>query len=66
MQSKKRKRILIRYIQILDKKMNHRKNKDNLRKENIWFIFRDNCIFQLHSSVLPELNEDLLYISGTR
>ena len=30
------------------------------------FIFRGNCIFQLHSSALPELNEDLLYISGTR
>ena len=30
------------------------------------FIFRGNCIFQLHSSALPELNEDLLYISGAR
>ena len=30
------------------------------------FIFRGNCIFQLHSSALPELNEDLLHISGTR
>ena len=29
------------------------------------FIFRDNCIFQLHSSSLPELNKDLLNISGT-
>jgi uncharacterized protein (TIGR02246 family) len=30
------------------------------------FIFRGNCIFQLHSSALPELNKDLLYISGLR
>ena len=30
------------------------------------FIFRGNCIFQLHSSALPELNEDLLHISGTK
>ena len=30
------------------------------------FIFRGNCIVQLHSSALPELNEDLLHISGTR
>jgi hypothetical protein len=29
------------------------------------FIFRDNCIFQLHSSSLPELNKDLLNISGS-
>ena len=28
------------------------------------FIFRDNCIFQLHSSALPELNNYLLNISG--
>lgn len=28
------------------------------------FIFRDNCIFQLHSSALPELNNYLLTISG--
>ncbi len=28
------------------------------------FIFRDNCIFQLHSSVLPDLNDDLYRISG--
>jgi hypothetical protein len=30
------------------------------------FIFRDNCIFQLHSSGLPDLNEDLLKISGLK
>jgi len=28
------------------------------------FIFKNNCIYQLHSSILPELNEDLLKISG--
>ena len=28
------------------------------------FIFRNNCIFQLHSSALPELNNYLLNISG--
>lgn len=28
------------------------------------FIFRGNCIFQLHSSGLPELNENLYLISG--
>jgi hypothetical protein len=27
------------------------------------FIFRDKCIFQLHSSALPDLNKDLLKIS---
>lgn len=30
------------------------------------FIFRDNCIFQLHSSALPELNKALYKISGGR
>jgi hypothetical protein len=30
------------------------------------FLYRDNCIFQLHSSVLPELNQQLLDISGSR
>ena len=30
------------------------------------FIFRDNCIFQLHSSALPELNNYLLNISGKK
>jgi len=30
------------------------------------FIFRDNCIFQLHSSSLPELNNYLLNISGRK
>ena len=29
------------------------------------FIFRDKCIFQLHSSVLPEINQNLLNISGS-
>ena len=28
------------------------------------FIYRDNCIFQLHSSALPELNKKLLKKSG--
>ncbi len=30
------------------------------------FIFRGDCIFQLHSSSLPELNESLLEISGRK
>jgi uncharacterized protein (TIGR02246 family) len=30
------------------------------------FIFRDNCIFQLHSSSLPDLNKYLLSISGEK
>jgi len=30
------------------------------------FVFRDNCIFQLHSSALPELNKNLLNISGAK
>ena len=29
------------------------------------FIYRGGCIFQLHSSALPDLNEDLLDVSGT-
>ena len=28
------------------------------------FLFRDNCIFQLHSSALPEQNESLHRVSG--
>jgi hypothetical protein len=28
------------------------------------FIYRDKCIFQLHSSVLPEINKNLVNISG--
>ena len=28
------------------------------------FVYRNKCIFQLHSSALPELNKDL-YIGGT-
>lgn len=28
------------------------------------FVFRDNCIFQLHSSQLPALNQKLLSVSG--
>jgi hypothetical protein len=28
------------------------------------FLFRDTCIFQLHSSILPEINENLLKISN--
>ena len=28
------------------------------------FLFRDNCIFQLHSSALPDLNEDLMNVSN--
>ena len=30
------------------------------------FLFRDKCIFQLHSSVLPNLNKKLLQISGVK
>ena len=30
------------------------------------FIFRNKCIFQLHSSELPELNKDLYKISGSK
>ena len=30
------------------------------------FVFRDNCIYQLHSSALPDLNKDLLNISGNK
>lgn len=30
------------------------------------FIFRNKCIFQLHSSGLPELNKDLYKISGSK
>ena len=29
------------------------------------FIYRDKCIFQLHSSVLPEINKNLLNVSGS-
>jgi hypothetical protein len=29
------------------------------------FLFKNKCIFQLHSSALPELNESLLQVSGT-
>jgi hypothetical protein len=29
------------------------------------FIFRNKCIFQLHSSALPEMNKDLKKISGS-
>lgn len=29
------------------------------------FIFRDKCIFQLHSSALPDINQSLLKISGS-
>jgi hypothetical protein len=29
------------------------------------FIFRNKCIFQLHSSALPELNADLKKVSGS-
>jgi len=28
------------------------------------FIYRDKCIFQLHSSVLPEINNNLVNVSG--
>lgn len=28
------------------------------------FVFRNKCIFQLHSSVIPSLNEELYLISG--
>lgn len=28
------------------------------------FIYRNNCIFQLHSSVLPEINKNLVNVSG--
>jgi hypothetical protein len=30
------------------------------------FVFRNNCIFQLHSSALPDLNEDLFEISNIK
>ena len=30
------------------------------------FIFRNKCIFQLHSSALPDLNKDLYKISNSR
>ena len=30
------------------------------------FVFRNNCIFQLHSSQLPDVNEDLLEISDLK
>lgn len=30
------------------------------------FLYRDRCIFQLHSSVLPELNQSLLNIKVTQ
>ena len=30
------------------------------------FLYRDRCIFQLHSSVLPELNQSLLNISNAK
>ena len=30
------------------------------------FLYRGNCIFQLHSSALPDLNEDLKNISNMR
>jgi len=28
------------------------------------FLYRDTCIFQLHSSALPDLNEDLVEVSN--
>jgi hypothetical protein len=30
------------------------------------FLFRNNCIFQLHSSALPKLNEELQRVSGAK
>lgn len=30
------------------------------------FTFRDNCLYQLHSSVLPDLNKDLVNVSGNK
>ena len=30
------------------------------------FVYRNNCIFQLHSSALPDLNDDLYKISGSQ
>lgn len=30
------------------------------------FVYRNNCIFQLHSSVLPENNKSLFNISGSK
>ena len=44
-------------------------NWDGLKRPimaRMTFVFRNCCIFQLHSSVLPELNENLLKISGTK
>ena len=39
---------------------------DNPVTARMTFVFRDNCIFQLHSSVLPELNQSLVEISGSK
>ena len=39
---------------------------DNPITARMTFVFRDNCIFQLHSSVLPELNQSLVEISGSK
>jgi hypothetical protein len=30
------------------------------------FTFRKNCIFQLHSSALPDINDDLYKVSGAK
>jgi hypothetical protein len=30
------------------------------------FTFRDDCIYQLHSSALPDLNKDLVNVSGNK
>ena len=39
-------------------------NLDNPITTRMTFIFRDTCIFQLHSSILPEINKNLLKISN--
>jgi len=36
---------------------------DNPIIARMTFVFKDKCLFQLHSSALPELNETLLQIS---
>lgn len=39
---------------------------DNPVTARMTFLFRNNCIFQLHSSSLPDFNEKLYKISGVK
>jgi hypothetical protein len=41
-------------------------NLDKPITARMTFVFRNNCIFQLHSSKLPDVNEDLLEISNLK